>query len=176
MQQWAAPVLGARAPGWAPLRVLSLSPRRWLLAELLLAAAGWGSNEDMLCFRQSFFPVPFPFLSLSFWFMSLDSLIGLVGHSTHRGLGRTGTGPGGSAVRELIWAGSLLRPLRSLGDSPPNPTVVDAFLHVTWLELEGGTIPDGFVRKRAVASGWDWPSSGEHMAMESLECSSDVCL
>lgn len=100
-------MLGAGAPGWAPLRVLSLSPRRWLPAQLLLAAAGWGSNEDTLHFRQSF-PVPFPFLPLSFWCMSLDSLTGLVGHSAHRGLCRTGTGPGGSAVRELMGAGSLL--------------------------------------------------------------------
>lgn len=56
-----------------------------------------------------------------------------------------------------------------------NPTVVDAFLHFTWLWLWGGTIPNVFVWKRAEPLGGTG-LFGEHRGMESLGCSSDVCL
>lgn len=133
MQQWAAPVLGAGAPGWALLRVLSLSPRRWLPAQLLLAAAGWGSNEDTLRFRQfsCSFSLPSPFLLVYVSRQpncisgSLRSPRALQDWDRSRRLRSSGADGGWQPAK----------PRWSLGGFPPNPTVVNAFLRVTWLEL-----------------------------------------
>lgn len=112
------------------------------------------------------------FLLLSFWFMSADRLMGLLGHSAHCGPCRAGAGPGGCSSGAAVgWQPA--EPPWALGDLPPNPAVVDAFLHFTCPGCREGQFQMSLFGGCSLWVGL--ASSGERMGMESPECSSDVC-